>query len=115
MQWLSHGSDNRRKFENHHHLTLISTNSAISTEQWSQPDPEEHYRLSEIFSIIPEFEGAQISLGTFLTACYSAYNIVQSCSITHYNMLRSEIPFGDSHKEFKQLLTESPLIYYNRF
>lgn len=35
----------------------------------------EPYKLSEIFSIIPEFEGDQIFLGTFLNACDHAYNM----------------------------------------
>lgn len=41
--------------------TRISRNSAMSTEQEYQPDPVEPYRLAEIFSIIPEFEGNQNS------------------------------------------------------
>lgn len=35
----------------------------------------ESYKLSEIFSIVPEFEGDQIFLGTFLNACECAYNM----------------------------------------
>lgn len=35
----------------------------------------ECYKLSEIFSIIPEFEGDQIFLGTFINACDCAYNM----------------------------------------
>ena len=35
----------------------------------------EPYKLSEIFSIVPEFEGDQIFLGTFLNACDHAYNM----------------------------------------
>lgn len=35
----------------------------------------EPYKLSEIFSIIPEYEGDQIFLSTFLHACECAYNM----------------------------------------
>lgn len=35
----------------------------------------EPYKLSEIFSLIPEFEGDQISLGTFLNSCDCAYKM----------------------------------------
>lgn len=35
----------------------------------------EPYKLSEIFSIIPEFEGDQIFLGNFLNACDCAYDM----------------------------------------
>lgn len=38
-------------------------------QQQQQQAEIEPYRLSEIFSIIPEFEGDQISLGTFINAC----------------------------------------------
>lgn len=38
-------------------------------QQQQQQAELEPYRLSEIFSIIPEFEGEQISLGTFINAC----------------------------------------------
>ncbi|KAJ8982457.1 hypothetical protein NQ317_000415 [Molorchus minor] len=36
------------------------------------------YKLSEIFSIVPEYEGDQIFLGTFLNACDCAYNMANS-------------------------------------
>lgn len=35
----------------------------------------EPYKLSELFALIPEFEGDQISLSTFLNACDCAYNL----------------------------------------
>ena len=41
----------------------------------SPPLEVEAYRLSEIFSLIPEYEGDQIFLGTFLNACDCAYNM----------------------------------------
>lgn len=43
-----------------------------------EPEQVENYRLSEIFSIVPEFEGDQISLGTFLNACDCAYNMASN-------------------------------------
>ncbi|KAJ8911541.1 hypothetical protein NQ315_012794 [Exocentrus adspersus] len=35
----------------------------------------EPYKLSEVFSIVPEFEGDQIVLGTFLNACEHAFSM----------------------------------------
>lgn len=35
----------------------------------------EAYKLSEIFSIVPEYEGDQIFLGNFLNACDCAYDM----------------------------------------
>ena len=35
----------------------------------------EPYKLSEIFSLIPEFDGDQISLNTFLNSCDCANNM----------------------------------------
>lgn len=39
------------------------------------PEPGS-YRLSDIFSTVCEFEGAQISLETFLSTCDCAHNMV---------------------------------------
>lgn len=38
----------------------------------------EPYKLSEIFSIIPEFEGDQIFLGNFINACECAHNMAST-------------------------------------
>lgn len=46
-------------------------------QQQNQPQQEvvEPYKLSEIFSIIPEYDGNQINLTTFLNSCRTAYNM----------------------------------------
>lgn len=38
----------------------------------------EPYKLSEIFSIVPEYEGDQIFLGNFINACDCAYNMANT-------------------------------------
>ncbi|KAJ8982005.1 hypothetical protein NQ317_004092 [Molorchus minor] len=38
-------------------------------------DTVEPYKLSEVFSIIPEFDGNQINLTTFLNSCTTAYDM----------------------------------------
>lgn len=45
--------------------------------QPNQPQPEvvEPYKLNEIFSIIPEYDGNQINLNTFLNSCRTAYDM----------------------------------------
>lgn len=73
------------------------------------------YKLSEIFSIVPEYEGDQIFLGTFLNACDCAYQMAsqtqKQLSLIHIkNKLRgiaaqlisSRNPL--SYLEVKQLL-----------
>lgn len=47
------------------------------SQQQENPDDQEMYKLSEIFSIVPEFEGDPIFLGTFLNACDCAYRMSQ--------------------------------------
>lgn len=48
----------------------------------------ESYKLSEIFALIPEFEGDQIFLGTFLNACDCAYDM---CNQTQRHLLAIHI------------------------
>lgn len=46
-------------------------------QQLNQPQPEvvEPYKLNEIFSIVPEYDGNQINLNTFLNSCKTAYDM----------------------------------------
>ena len=43
-------------------------------EQHTQSEIEP-YKLSEVFLIVPEFDGDQISLSTFINACDHAYSM----------------------------------------
>lgn len=53
------------------------TTRNMAHQQPSQPAQEvvEPYRLSEIFSIVPEYDGDQIHLNTFLNSCRTAYDM----------------------------------------
>lgn len=53
-------------------LNSYLNNWTMPNETIAGEEQAEIYRLSEILSIVPEFEGNQIYLGTFLTACYMA-------------------------------------------
>ena len=46
----------------------------MPNEQQTQSEIEP-YKLSEVFSIVPEFDGDQISLSTFINACDHAYSM----------------------------------------
>ncbi|XP_050310841.1 uncharacterized protein LOC126746579 [Anthonomus grandis grandis] len=59
---------------------MSTTNETEQTEQHNrQANTSAHdietYKLSEIFSLIPEFDGDAIFLGSFLHACDCAYNM----------------------------------------
>ncbi|CAG9766747.1 unnamed protein product [Ceutorhynchus assimilis] len=88
----------------------------------------EPYRLSEISSLIPEFDGDQISLGTFLNACDCANDMTVGNQKV-FLVIKTEIKrllnlhFGDSRdlssliqdlQRLKQLQGESPLTFFNR-
>lgn len=53
---------------------IVNTNNGGQRNNDGQPEVEP-YKLSEIFSIVPEYEGDQIFLQTFLNACDCAYNM----------------------------------------
>nr|CAH7762648.1 unnamed protein product [Callosobruchus chinensis] len=104
-------------------MANVNDNDFANQDQNDTGNPGEHnldgpiepYRLSEIFSLVPEFDGDQIFLGTFLHACDCAYNMAvgeqRDLLVIHIkNKLRgkaaqlvsSRNPF--SYIEIKQLL-----------
>ncbi|KAL1493810.1 hypothetical protein ABEB36_009498 [Hypothenemus hampei] len=89
----------------------------------------EPYKLSEIFSIVPEFDGDQIFLGNFLNACDCAYDLANTqqkkfLTIHIKNKLKGGAAQLINSRDFssliqdlqrlRQIAGESPLTFYNK-